>query len=142
MDCSYCRSRINRYIDGELGYVDVAELRRHLDSCEGCAAELAELGQVRAALARWGGVELAPPAGFAEVVVAAARDDHARTGIPFQRVVDNTLEEIDDLLGRVALPGGRSMPVRSLIAWVLAAAAVLAGIERRHLRRTRELRPS
>ena len=27
MDCSYFRERINRYIDGELGYLEVAELQ-------------------------------------------------------------------------------------------------------------------
>jgi anti-sigma factor RsiW len=143
MDCSYYRSRINRYIDGELGYVDVAELQRHLDFCQGCAADLAELGAVRRALAGWGSEEQAPPVEFAERVVAAARDERARVAAgPLQRALDDRLHDIDDLLGRVTLPGGRSMPVRSLIAWGLAAAAVFAGIERRHLRRTRELRPS
>ena len=27
MDCSYFRERINQYVDGELGYLEVAELQ-------------------------------------------------------------------------------------------------------------------
>jgi anti-sigma factor RsiW len=143
MDCSSCHALINRYIDGELGYVDVAELQRHLDFCEGCAADLAELGALRVALAAWGGEQLTPPPEFAGRVVAAVRDETARVAAaPLHRALEGRLREIDDLLGRVALPGGRSMPVRSLIAWGLAAAAVFVGIERRHVRRARELRPS
>jgi anti-sigma factor RsiW len=143
MDCCFHRTLINRYIDGELGYVDVAELQRHLDFCEGCAADLAELGAVRVALAGWGGEQLAPPPEFTARVVAAVSGESARVAVsPLQRALDDRLHEIDDLLGRVALPGGRSMPVRSLIAWGLAAAAVFVGIERRHVRRGRELRPS
>ena len=33
MDCSYFRERINLYIDGEMGYLEVAELQAHLSFC-------------------------------------------------------------------------------------------------------------
>ena len=66
MDCSYFRARINQYVDGELGYLEVAELQGHLSFCPDCAAELGQLTEVRGALASWGKVELAPPPGFAE----------------------------------------------------------------------------
>ena len=142
MDCSYFHRRITDYLDGELGYLESAELERHLGSCEGCAAELAEASVVRGALAAWGSIELAPPPGFAQRVIAAVEREPDAAARPFQRAVDGRLREIDGLLGRVALPGGRSMLVRNLIGWGLAAAAVLIGIERRHVRHSRELRPS
>lgn len=143
MDCSYCRSRLNRYLDGELGYLEVAELQRHLDFCECCAAELAELGEVRGALTAWGALELTPPAGLSQRVMAAVeREIASGTARPLRLAVDEKLQAIDDLLGRVPLPGGRTIPVKNLIGWSLAAAAMLVGIERRHVRRSRELRPS
>jgi anti-sigma factor RsiW len=143
MDCSYFHAHIDRQIDGELGYLEVAELRHHLDCCGACAAELAEAGKVRDALAAWSTVELAPPPGFSERVMAAIESESAATAArPRRRAVGGRLNEIDDFLGRVVLPGGRPMLVRNLIGWGLAAAAVLIGIERRHLRRSRELRPS
>lgn len=142
MDCSYLQALTDRYLDGELGYLESAELERHLRSCASCAAELAETSAVRLALAAWGSIELAPPSGFAQRVIAAVEREPDAAARPFQRAVDGKLREIDGLLGRVALPGGRSMLVRSLIGWGLAAAAVLIGIERRHVRHSRELRPS
>ena len=33
MDCSYFRARLNQYVDGELGYLEVAELQSHLSFC-------------------------------------------------------------------------------------------------------------
>ena len=71
MDCSYFRERINEYIDGELDYLQVAELQAHLSFCPDCAVELAQTGELRGALAGWGRLELAPPPGFAERVMAA-----------------------------------------------------------------------
>jgi hypothetical protein len=61
MDCSYFRERINLYIDGEMGYLEVAELQAHLSFCPDCAAELAQVGEVRGALAAWGGGGGGPP---------------------------------------------------------------------------------
>ncbi|MEZ5125498.1 MAG: hypothetical protein R2826_04515 [Thermoleophilia bacterium] len=52
------------------------------------------------------------------------------------------MRSLDCLLGRIALPNGRSVPVRNVIAWGIAALALVIGIERRHVRRGRELRPS
>jgi anti-sigma factor RsiW len=142
MDCSYLNTLIDCYLDGELGYLEGAQLERHLGSCESCAAEMAETSAVRGALAVWGSIELVPPTGFAQRVIAAVEREPDVAARPFQRAVDGRLQEIDGLLGRVALPGGRSMLVRNLIGWGLATAAVLIGIERRHVRRSRELRPS
>jgi len=141
MDCSYFRERINNFIDGELGYLDVAELQQHLSFCPDCAAELAQLGKVRGDLAAWGRLELAPPPGFAERVTAAVELEPAPAK-PFGRAVNDALDKLDETLGRIPLPGGRTIPVKNVIGWGLAAAAVVIGLERRHLRHSRELKPS
>ena len=39
MDCSYFCSRLNQFVDGELGYLEVAELQGHLSFCPDCAAD-------------------------------------------------------------------------------------------------------
>ncbi|HEY5388010.1 MAG TPA: zf-HC2 domain-containing protein [Thermoleophilia bacterium] len=143
MDCSYFRQRINNFIDGELGYLEVAELQQHLSFCPDCAAELAQMSEVRGALAAWGRLELTPPPGFAERVTAAVElEQAADTAVPFGRAASDALDKLDETLGRIPLPGGRTIPVRNVIGWGLAAAAVVIGLERRHLRRTRELKPS
>jgi len=142
MDCSYFRERINLYVDAEMGYMEVAELQQHLSFCPDCAAELAQVGAVRGALAAWGRLELATPPGFAERVMTAAESEPApRSPRPFARVVDETFEYLDDKLGSIRLPGGRAIPVKNVIGWGLATAAVIIGIERRHGRRSRELTP-
>ena len=140
MDCSYFRECINHYVDGELGYLEVAELQGHLSFCPDCAAELAQLAEVRGALASWGMVELAPPPGFAERVAAAAALEPAPAERTVGRVVSDALEALDGALGRVPLPGGRTIPVKNVLGYGIAATAVLMQVER-HLRRTRELRP-
>ncbi len=66
MDCSGVTGLINRYIDGELGYVETAGLQQHLDFCPDCSAELRELSGLRGALAAWGRTQLVPPPGLAE----------------------------------------------------------------------------
>ncbi|MFA4965580.1 MAG: zf-HC2 domain-containing protein [Thermoleophilia bacterium] len=142
MDCSYFRERLNRYVDAELGYLEVAELQQHLSFCPGCAVELAQLGEARTALARWGRLELAPPPGFAERVIATVGLEPAPGAPkPFGRAVEEAFDRLDEALGRVPLPGGRTIPVKNVIGWGLAAAALIAGLERRHGRRTRELKP-
>ena len=142
MDCSYFRERINLYIDGELGYLEVAELQRHLSFCPDGAAELAQVGEARGALAAWGRLELAAPPGFAERVMAAVELEPAPgSPKPIGQVVDETLEYLDEKLGRMPLPGGRTVPVKNVLGWGLATAAVIIGFERRHDRRSRELRP-
>ena len=54
MDCGYFRLRMNYHLDAELGYLEVADLQRHLEACPSCAAEFAEVGAVREAMAAWG----------------------------------------------------------------------------------------
>ena len=143
MDCSYYRERINQYVDGEMGYMEVAELQAHLSFCPDCAAELAQVGEVRGALAAWGRLDLAAPPGFAERVMAAVELEPALgSPKPFGQAVSDTLQSLDDALGRIPLPGGRAIPVKNVIGWGLAAAAVVIGLERRHLRHSRELKPS
>jgi anti-sigma factor RsiW len=144
MDCSYFRERINRYIDGELGYFEVAELQSHLSFCPDCAEELAQTGAVRGTLAAWGRAELAPPPGFAERIAAAVEHEAAPAASrSFGEAIDVSLEWLDKSLGRMPLPGGRTIPVKNVIGWALAAsAAVVIELERRHVRRSRELRPS
>ena len=142
MDCSYFRERINLYVDGEMGYMEVAELQAHLSFCPDCAAELAQVGAVRGALAAWGRLELATPPGFAERVMAAVELEPAPgSPKPFGRAVDDALQELDDMLGRIPLPGGRTIPVKNVIGWGLAAVAVAVGLGRRRGRRSRELTP-
>lgn len=143
MECGYGRGQVNRYLDGELGYVEVAELQAHLDVCAGCAAELAELGALRSALAQWGTHEEVPGLHFVARVVAAVEAEPAgRRSSAWERSRDGILPTVDHLLGRVVLPGGREVPVRKIIGWGIAATAVVIGIERRHGRRDRELKTS
>jgi anti-sigma factor RsiW len=143
MDCGYICQRIDQYIDGELGYVDVAELQQHISFCPGCAAQLAQTSEVRGAMAVWGRLELQPPPGFAERVVAAAELERLPgTPRPLGEAVDDVLQKLDEALGRMTLPGGRTVPVKNVIGWGLAAAAVVIQLERRHLRRERELKTS
>ena len=140
MDCSYFREGINLYMDGEMGYMEVAELQAHLSFCPDCAAELAQVGAVRGALAAWGRLELATPPGFAERVMAAVELEPAPgSPKPFGRAVDDALQKLDDTLGRIPLPGGRTIPVKNVIGWGLAAVAVAVGLGRRRGRRSREL---
>ena len=142
MDCSYFCERINQYVDGEMGYMEVAELQAHLSFCPDCAAELAQVGEVRGALATWGRLELATPPGFAERVTAAVELEPAPgSPKPFGQAVDDTLQKLDDTLGRIPLPGGRTIPVKNVIGWGLAAVAVAIGLGRRRGRRSRELTP-
>ena len=140
MDCSYFRERINEYVDGEMDYMQVAELQAHLSFCPDCALELAQTGELRGALADWGQLELVPPPGFAERVMAAVELEPAPgTHKSVGQLVDETLRKLDDRLGSIALPGGRTIPVKNLIGWGLATAAVVIGLERRHERGSREL---
>jgi anti-sigma factor RsiW len=141
MDCSGVGALINRYIDGELGYVETAEFQHHLDFCPDCALELRELGGVRGALAQWGGMRMAPAAEFTDRVMAAvAREPLPGTPRPLSEVVDEALERLDRTLGKVPFPGGRTIPVKNLIGWGLAVAAVVIGLERRHDREESEVR--
>jgi anti-sigma factor RsiW len=143
MECVAFGERVNRYIDGELGYVEVAELQRHLSFCPHCAAELAAMSEVRGAMAEWGGLELALPRGFAERVMAAVElEPLPGSPRPIGEVVDDVLRQLDETLGRLPLPGGRTVPVRSVIGWGLAVAAVLIGLERRYVRHEREPKAS
>jgi anti-sigma factor RsiW len=142
MDCSYFCERINLYVDGEMGYLEVAELQAHLSFCPDCAAELAQVGEVRGALAAWGRLELATPPGFAERVMAAVELEPAPgSPKPFGQFVDETLEYLDERLGSMPLPGGRTIPVKNVIGWGLAVGAVAIGLGRRRDRRSRELTP-
>jgi anti-sigma factor RsiW len=141
MDCSGIGALINRYIDGELGYVETAEFQQHLDFCPDCALELRELAGVRVVLAEWGGMRLSPSPTFADrVMTAVGREPLPGTPRPLAEAVDEALERLDRTLGRVPLPGGRTIPVKNLIGWGLAVAAVVIGFERRHDREESEVR--
>ncbi len=140
MDCSYFRARLNQYVDGELGYLEVAELQGHLSFCPHCAAELGQLSELRGALATWGEVVLASPPGFAERVAAAAALEPKPGEATVGRVVSDALDALDHTLGRIPLPGGRTIPVKNVLGYGIAATAVLIQVER-YLRRTRELKP-
>ncbi len=105
MDCGYLRLRMNLYLDAELGYPEVAELQRHLESCPSCAAELAEVGMVREAMAAWGRIEFAPP-GLAQRVIAGVErelaDGMAR---PLRSALDERYRQIDRSSGPRSPPG-------------------------------------
>ncbi len=139
MDCSYFCSRINRFVDGELGYLEVAELQGHLSFCPDCAAELAGISELRVAMAAWGQVELAPPPGFADRVAAAVLEAKPGRKTP-ARVLDDALGALDEVLGQLPLPGGRKVPVKNVIGYGLAAVALVVELERRRMRRVRELK--
>ena len=141
MDCSYFSARLNHFVDGELGYLDVAELQGHLSFCAPCSAELSQLSELRGALAAWGEAELASPRGFAERVAAAAALEAKPGEVTIGRVVEDVLDTLDDALGRIPLPGGRTIPVKNVLGYGIAATAVLIQVER-YLRRARELKPS
>lgn len=141
MDCSYFRSRLNQFVDAELGYLEVAELQGHLSFCPDCAAELAQLSEVRGAMAAWSEVELAPPPGFFERVAAAAALEPKPGAVQLGRVVGDALDALDETLGRIPLPGGRTIPVKNVLGYGIAATAVIIQVER-YLRRMRELKPS
>jgi anti-sigma factor RsiW len=140
MDCSYFRARLNEFVDGELGYLEVAELQGHLSFCPDCADELARLSEVRGAMAAWGEAELTPPPGFVERVAAAAAQQAKPGQASLGRVVGDALGALDDTLGRIPLPGGHTIPVKNVLGYGIAATAVIIQVER-YLRRTRELKP-
>jgi anti-sigma factor RsiW len=143
MECGYCHEQLNRYIDGELGYVEVAELQRHLSFCPECTTELRELSTLRGTLAAWGRTMLAPSPGFSERLMAmVAAEPAPGSPRPLGQVVDDTLESLDRALGRLPLPGGRTVPVKNLIGWGLAVVAVVVGVGRRRGRREREFKTS
>ncbi len=132
MDCGSVRALINRFIDGELGYVETAEFQQHLDFCPDCSEELRELCELRGALAAWSGVRLAPPPGFADRVMAAVqRQPQPGSPRPLGEVVDGALARVDEVLGRVRLPHGRTIPVKNLLGWALAVVALVIGLGRR-----------
>ncbi|HSL94690.1 MAG TPA: anti-sigma factor [Thermoleophilia bacterium] len=140
MECTHCHGQLNRYIDGELGYVEVAELQQHLGFCPDCAAELRELSALRGTLAAWGGTALAPSPGFAERVMAGlAAEPAPGSPRPLGQVVDETLDTLDRALGHLPLPGGRKVPVKNVIGWALAVIALVEAGRRRG-RREREAR--
>jgi hypothetical protein len=141
MDCSYFRSRLNQFVDGELGYLEVAELQGHLSFCADCSAELAQLSELRGVMAVWGEAELAPPPGFAERMAAAVALEPKPGEATVERLVHDALDALDETLGRIPLPGGRTIPVKNVLGYGLAATAVLIQLER-YLRRARELKPS
>jgi predicted anti-sigma-YlaC factor YlaD len=53
MECSYVKAELHAYVDGELSPERVARLKRHLDLCEDCREELANLKVVVEALETW-----------------------------------------------------------------------------------------
>ena len=143
MECGYCHGQLNRYIDGELGYVEVAALQRHLSFCPDCATELTELSALRGTMAAWGRTMLAPSLGFGERLMATVAAEPAPgSPRPLGQVFDDTLDSLDRALGRLPLPGGRTVPVKNLIGWGLAVVALVVGVGRRRGRREREFKTS
>lgn len=140
--CSSVSPLINGYLDGELSVPETALLQRHLDFCEQCAVELRELGLVRRALAEWRAVPEPVPVGLPQRLTRAVALEGEFRGRSLRRMVFQRCRGMDRALGVVSLPSGRSLPLSSVIGWGIAVAALLIGIERRHVRRARQLRPS
>ena len=91
-------------------------------------------------MATWGRTELAPPPGFAERVAAAAARRPSRARPPSGASSTTCSTRWTRPSGRIPLPGGRTIPVKNVLGYGIAATAVLIQVER-YLRRTRELKP-
>jgi anti-sigma factor RsiW len=130
MDCVRFREVIQRYVDGELGDAQVAAFQKHLSFCGTCAAELHELSTVRSVLGAAGEVTAEVPAGFADRVCAAAASQ------PAPSFVEHALSS----LTRGVLPGPLPRSVRRYVYGGLVVAAVAFGWERRHGRKSREVK--
>ena len=141
MDCSYFRARLNQFVDGELGYIEVAELQGHLSFCPHCAAELAQLSEVRGAMADVGrgragaaaGLRGARRGGCRPRAQAGRGHRGARRGRRARRA-----RRTRSAASRC--PAAAPSPSRTSSVYGIAATAVLIQVER-YLRRTRELKP-
>jgi len=69
MNCKTCQSKLNAFIDAELGRSETMEVRAHLHDCAQCAAEHRELSTLKSLLARTSVPE--PDAFFEERLVAS-----------------------------------------------------------------------
>ncbi len=141
MDCGGVRALINRYIDGELGYVEIAEFQQHLDFCPDCALELRELGDLRGVLAAWGGIRLAPPMGFADRVMAAVeREPLPGLAAAARRSRRRGARAPRPRPRQDAAPGRPHDPRQERDRLGAGVAAVVIGLERRHGREESEVR--
>jgi len=74
MLCGRVKNLLSAYIDRELAGAEMLQLREHLSNCEGCAAEHAELLEMKALL---GGMPAPPPrADFVRATVARVQAAH------------------------------------------------------------------
>lgn len=84
MCCRNVKSKLNRYLDGELAAEDRGDIERHVGACSACREALERLHAAEAALAQ---LATAPdvPDGFAERVVArgAQRREQRSVVVPF-----------------------------------------------------------
>ena len=125
MDCARFSEVIARYVDADLSVAEVAEFQRHLSFCPRCAAELEELGTVRAALGAARTVTADVPAGFVDRVCAAVAAQPEPS--PVERALAAATGGV--------LPGHLPRRARHYAYGAVALAAVVIGVQRRLARR-------
>ena len=80
--CGRIRARLDAYLSDELSVETAAEVGRHLESCERCSAELADLERLRRRLREAVNAEAAS-AGLREAVTARLKRDSRRRAAPW-----------------------------------------------------------
>jgi anti-sigma factor RsiW len=84
IDCSHCRELMPFYLDGELDAARVPALDTHLKDCDGCAEEITDLRQLRAAIRTSGAYRQASEQ-LRERVHAALRDAFPKSKTAHQK---------------------------------------------------------
>ena len=99
------------------------------------------MSEVRGAMATWGDGRAGAAAGL-RGACRRGRRARAQAGRGHAWGASSTTRSTRSTraLGRLPLPGGRTIPVKNVLGYGIAATAVLIQVER-YLRRTRELKP-
>jgi anti-sigma-K factor RskA len=126
--CNDCRNLLGGYVLHALEPDEADEVRRHLASCEACAAEHEQLTGIPALLDTAGSVESVteqPPAALEEAVLDRfAREHQTRP----QEPADQRSERPRRAGIRSTLRGRFARPLPAALAGALAAAAVTAAL--------------
>src|ERR1700739_2009417 len=79
MECDQALSRLDAYLDGEMGQPETANLRDHIESCPQCGPETAALEQLRRGIRQAAPVYQAPPALRSQIRAALRRERDGAT---------------------------------------------------------------